>query len=467
MGSRTHDSGCLFVYPVFCLLAHFKLKGEHVMDTQVQASKSRKTIIALAVLGLVVVLTGGMIGSGLKPAVVAASTGPESVVDWNIIALNTSITTGKQGIPQSQVYLARVQAAVYNAVVAIEGRYQPYKSSLGRRPGASVDAAVAAAAHAILVNDFPAQKTTLDDDYFAALMKIPDGEAKTAGIEVGEAAAGELLNLRKGDGLEADIGFVMPEPGLGVWQLPAGAAPLTPWVSQLRPYLMNSPDQFRPGPPPDLDSPEWAQEYEEVRLMGRIDSPYRTADQTDIARFWTMHDILLYNNTFQKIVLDPERGLDAVEAARLFAMGNLVGADSLIACFDAKYHYLFWRPVFAIPAGDRDGNPGTVADPTWRPLLGTPPHPEYPSAHSCHTSAMAESFVTFFGTQQISLDMTSTAPGLIHPTRHYEYARDLVREIIDARVWAGIHFRESDIKGTVVGRKVADWTLRRYFLAVP
>ena len=143
------------------------------------------------------------------------------------------------------MYLARVQAAVYNAVVAIEGRYQPYKSSLARRPGASVDAAVAAAAHAILVHDFSSQQANLDEEYAAALKGVPDGDAKTAGIEVGEAAAGELLALREGDGMEADIGFVMPQPGPGVWQLPSGAVPLTPWVSQLQPYLLENPRAVR------------------------------------------------------------------------------------------------------------------------------------------------------------------------------------------------------------------------------
>lgn len=200
--------------------------------------------------------------------------------------------------------------------------------------------------------------------------------------------------------------------------------------------------------------------------MGRIDSPYRTAEQTDIARFWSTQPIIQYNTAFQEFALDPERGLDAVEAARLFAIGNLVGADALIACFDAKYHYLFWRPAFAIPGGDSDGNPHTIADPTWLPLLGTPPHPEYPSAHSCLTSAMAESLATFFGTKRINLELKSTVPGLIQPTRHYEYARDLVQEIINARVWAGIHYRGSDVKGTILGRKVAKWALKRYFLPV-
>jgi len=199
--------------------------------------------------------------------------------------------------------------------------------------------------------------------------------------------------------------------------------------------------------------------------MGRVDSPYRTAEQTDIARFWTTHAQAQYNTAYQQIVRD--RKLDAVEAARLMAMGNLLGADALIGCFDAKYHYLFWRPQFAIPQGNSDGNPQTVGDISFVPLLGTPPHPEYPSAHSCYTSAQAEVFVEVLGTQRIGLDLTSTAPNVLQRTRHYESAQDLVQEIIDARVWGGIHYRESDVKGAALGRKVAHWALQRYFLPVP
>lgn len=392
------------------------------------------------------------------------SSGANAVVNWNAIAVRTAIQVAGQNQPQSSMYLARVQAAVYNAVVAIEGGYEAYKSRLAPRPGASVEAAVALAAHDVLVHDFPAQQGTLDADLAALLAAISDGTAKTAGIEVGQQAAAELIAQRLGDGLEANIGFTMPPPGPGVWQLPTGAVPLSPWISKLRPYMLDSPDQFRPGPPSDLSSEEWAVQFEEVKRIGRNNSTERSAEQTDIARFWTTHAQAQYNAAYRQIVGD--RGLDVVDAARLMAMGNLVGADALIGCFDAKYHYLFWRPQFAIPQGDTDGNPQTAADSNFVPLLGTPPHPEYPSAHSCYTSAQAEVFIEVLGTQRIELDLTSTAPNVVQRTRHYEYANDLVQEIIDARVWGGIHYRESDVKGASLGRKVAHWALNRYFLPV-
>jgi hypothetical protein len=152
------------------------------------------------------------------------------------------------------------------------------------------------------------------------------------------------------------------------------------------------------------------------------------------------------------------------QAARLFAMGNLVGADALIACFEAKYHYLFWRPQFAIPRGDTDGNPATAGDPTWKPLLGTPTHPEYPSGHGCLTGAEAEVFAAFLKTNRIDLDLTSTVPNLLQSTRHYDSVADLTQENMNARVWGGIHFRDATIKGVALGRKVANWALKRYFL---
>jgi hypothetical protein len=391
----------------------------------------------------------------------ATPASPEAILAWNAIAQRTAIQVARQFPQQAVIYISFVQAAVYNAVVAIEGRYEPYKINLAQRPGASIDAAVAAAAYTVLSHYFPAQQAALDVDYAASLAAIPDGAAKDAGIAVGQESAVAIIALRQDDGREADIGFVMPAPAPGVWQLPAGAAPQTPWLSQLRPFMLRSPDQFRPGPPPPLASRKWASDYDEVRTYGGSNSPDRTAEQTDVARFWTMHPAAQYNAAFVQTVR--ARGLNTVQAARLLAMGNLVGADALIACFDAKYHYLFWRPQYAIPQGETDGNPATVADPTWTPLGTAPAHPEYPSAHACLTAAEAEMFAAFFGTRQIDLEVSSTVPNLLQPTRHYEWASDLMQEIVEARIWIGFHYRDSMEKGVHLGSKVAHWTLAHYF----
>jgi hypothetical protein len=300
----------------------------------------------------------------------------------------------------------------------------------------------------------------LDAEYVTFMASIADGPAKTAGVEVGSEAAAELIALRQNDGLNANIGFTMPSPAPGVWQLPAGVNPLVPWMSKLQPFMLESPDQFRPGPPPDLSSSEWSEQYNEVAAYGRRDSVVRTPEQTTVARFWTSLPIIQYNTAYQQLAAI--RDLTALETARLMAMGNMVGADALIGCFDAKYHYLFWRPLFAIPQGDTDGNTATGADANFVPLIGTPPHPEYPSAHGCVTSAQAEVIVEFLGTQHIEVDIPSTVPGIA--TRHFTDANDLRNEIINARVWGGIHYRGSDVTGVNLGRKVAHWTLKRYFL---
>ena len=393
----------------------------------------------------------------------ATPASPGSVIAWNGIARRAAIQVAGQTTAHAMASIAFAQAAVYDAVVAIEGGYQPYQVRLAQLPEASLDAAVATAAHHVLAHYFTAQQAALDADYAAALAAVPDGAAKTAGITVGQAAAAGIIARRQGDGLGADIGFSMPAPAPGVWQLPEGQNPMTPWASKLRPFMLRSPDQFRPEPPSALTSRAWAKDFNEVKAIGSIDSPSRTAEQTDIARFWTTNPVVQYNVAFEKIAQD--RGLDAVQAARLFAMGNLVGADALIACFDAKYTYLFWRPQFAIPQGESDGNSATVGDPAWKPLLGSPTHAEYPSGHGCLTGAEAEVLATFLGTKRIDVDLASTAPNVQQPQRHYERVNDLTQEVMNARVWGGIHFRDSTAKGMDLGRKVANWTLKRYFLA--
>ena len=217
-----------------------------------------KHIFAKTILALLVMLSLAVALVRPSPKVQAAPAGPDALITWNTIMMRTVVTVGGQSPPASFVYGAYVQAAVYNAVVAIEGGYHPYKSNLPASPNASVEAAVATAAHNVLLYYFPLQQTALDSDYSTFMAGIPDGTSKSAGIQLGSDAAAELIALRQGDGLNADIGFTMPAPAPGVWQLPVGVNPLVPWMSKLRPFMLVSPDQFRPGPPPDLSSDEWA-----------------------------------------------------------------------------------------------------------------------------------------------------------------------------------------------------------------
>src|SRR5579859_1043221 len=414
------------------------------------------------VLALSLLLAGQAGSASAVGAAAPPPGGTPAIVAWNNIALNSVVTVAKQNPAVAIVSIAFVQAAVYDAVVAIEGGYQPYHYDLEpHHPDASVEAAVAAAAHDVLVHNFPTQQAVLDADLAAALAAVPNGAAKTDGMAIGQASAASFIAWRQGDGFGANIGFTMPAPAIGVFQLPAGQLPAVPWLSRLRPLMLASPDQFRPGPPPALDSLEYAASFNESKYFGGANSPYRNAEMTDIALFWTSSPAIQFNTAYQGIATS--RNLSPMQAARLFAMTNMTSADALIACFDAKYTYLAWRPQFAIPQGDADGNPFTTGDPTWKPLAPTPSHPEYPSAHGCGSEAQIYALVTFLGTPNINPDISATVPNLLHPTRHYQTAGQLIDEIGNARVWGGMHYRFSVNTGVRLGQHVAIWDLQRYF----
>jgi hypothetical protein len=410
------------------------------------------------VLALSLMLTGQAGIAGAEPP----SSGTAAIVAWNNIALNSVVKVANQNPAAAIVSIGFVQAAVYDAVVAIQGRYQPYQFQMdGHHHNASVEAAVATAAHDVLVHYFPAQQPALDADLATSLAAVVDNPNKTEGIAIGQASAASFIAFRQGDGYGANIGFTMPAPAIGVFQLPAGQLPAVPWLSRLRPLMLQSPDQFRPDGPPALNSPEYAASYNESKYFGGANSLYRNPEMTDIALFWTSSPAVQFNTAYQGIATS--QGLSPVEAARLFAMTNMTSADALIACWDAKYHYLAWRPQFAIPQGDSIGNPLISGDPTWKPLAPTPAHPEYPSAHGCGSEAQVYGLVTFLGTSDINLDITATVPNLLHPTRHYQTAGQLINEIGNARVWGGMHFRFSVNAGVRLGQHVAVWDLQRYF----
>jgi hypothetical protein len=264
-----------------------------------------------------------------------------------------------------------------------------------------------------------------------------------------------------------------------VWRrTPAAfAAPQTPWVAAVRPFTLQRADQFLPDPMPSLQSTEWAEAFSQIKTYGEAAGHARTPAQTAIARFWSANVVRQYNRVAREVA--EEKGLGLLQTARLAAMVNTVGADALISCLFAKYHYLFWRPVTAIdPAavtadgfgpvpGYDDGNAATLGQIGWRPLLTTPNHPEYPAAHGAITSAMAEVFSTFLGTQRIDLHIhgfdAAGPAGNLNAVSHFEMANDLRSEIIDARLWAGVHYRFSSVAGVVLGRNVAKHNLRQAF----
>jgi len=369
---------------------------------------------------------------------------------------------------EAAVYMGIVHVAIYDAAVAIEGGYQPYAATPTAPTDTSPEAAIATAAYDTLtgLQPQPGAQTILDDDYAAYLDTIPDGMAKQDGIDVGHEAAQAVLALRANDGRGCsttldDLG--RPAPGPGVWQPNATGQVLGLCLPGMRPLALESASQFRPDGPNALTSQEYADDFNQVKDLGRIDSTTRTPEQTSEARFWTDHDIRQWNDGMLRLAA--ARGLDLVQTARMLATAHVAGGDAMIGCFDAKYHDWFWRPSQAIPLADTDGNPDTVADAGWNPLGTTPNFPEYPSAHACHSTAVVEALDAFFGTDKVAFTLDSRAPGLTETTRTRTYDRlnDIVKDVDWARVLVGFHFRNSDLQGSALGRKVGRYVADHYF----
>ena len=388
----------------------------------------------------------------------ATSREARAVADWSLIAQNAIVAVGKRFPGEAAVHMGIVHATIYDTVVAIEGGYRPYAITPAVPPNTSVEAAVAAAAHRVLVGRFNDQQASLDDSYAASLSRIEDGEGKTNGILVGEEVGARMLLLRANDGLDAGVPYVQRPPGPGVYEPTAPATPLGTRLPRVLPLALESASRFRPDGPPALRSREYTRDFNEVKQLGRLDSPARTAEQTAVASFWTDHDIPQWNRNLLRLA--HAQRLTAIETARLLAMAHVAGGDAMIGCFDAKYHYLSSRPVHAIQRADTDRNLHTTADPAWQPLTATPNHPEYPSAHACHTTAIAEVLESFFGPGRLRFSLDSLVTG---ETRSYRRFRDVVDEVNNARVWAGFHFRYSQDDGTRLGRRVGRFVARHFF----
>jgi hypothetical protein len=373
------------------------------------------------------------------------------VTEWNAIAQDAIVTIGAQPIQRSQLWMTLVHVAIYDAVTSINGEYERFKVTPAHLRPASRDAAAIAAAHGILVRLLPSQQATLDAARDRSLAAIRDGAKKNNGIAIGEEVASQLLEIH--DGVIPTVTYT-PGAGPGVWQPtpPAFANALLPGFAQITPFALASASQFRPGPPPSLSSSVWTRDYNEVMAFGVATGSLRTPEQTEIGRFYTEHAVTQYSRAFRRYAI--ENGFDVRQTARFFAMANTAILDSQIACWDAKFHYNFWRPVTAIRAGDTDGNPATNPDPAWIGLAVTPAHPEYPAAHGCWTSATATILEDFNGTKAVHFVLDSTVTGTTHV---FENTDDLRTEIINARVYGGMHYRNSVEVGARIGEQVADW----------
>jgi len=412
--------------------------------------------IRLVVPGLLVILLGLFVQA------------QNPVADWDAIALNTIVVTAKKGPPVAPVYFAYTEIAMYDAANSIDHHFTPFAVSLNAPAGASQDAAVIVAAHDVLAHYFPLQQSTLDTAEGTSLAAIPGGQSKADGIAVGFAIAAQWLALRAGDGVEAPVVYT-PGHGPGIWEpVPTFPAPppntppppAAPWLAQFRPFALNSAGQFlsEMEPPPALSSQEWVDDFNETKAYGALNSAIRTPSQTEIGRFWADHTGAQYSRAFRNLVATQQLG--TADAARLGAMQYVALADSLAACFDAKYHFAFWRPYTAIHEADTDGNPDTVADPNWVPLDPTPGHPEYPAAHGCATEALMDTLTAFFGTDHVAYTVTSSVTATTH---NFSSFKDVVREVDAARIYGGMHYHHSVVQGNVLGRKVAHYILENYF----
>jgi hypothetical protein len=384
------------------------------------------------------------------------------VTDWNRVASSTIVAKGGKPSATSSVWFAYTSIAVYDAVNAIHGQFQPFYFRGSASYGASDEAAVAAAAHRVLVNYFPAQQLLLDAEFQDSLAKVTASpEAKSAGITVGEAAAAALIAARTGDGLEANVPYT-PGSGPGVWQPtpPKFGPALTPWLGQMRPFTMTGASQFLPDGPTPLSSEQWVHDYNQVRVLGRVDHTLRTDAQGEIGLFWTEHTGQQYARAFSYLVENYK--LNVADSARLMAILWTGFADAAIGCWNAKFTYNFWRPVTAIRAGG--GNAELMGDAGWSPLGSTPSHPEYPAAHGCVTGAVSSLIRDYFKTSKVHIVVDSLAFSDGVHTHSFEDTGDLFKEVFWARIYAGFHYHHSLEDGGRLGKRVGRQLFRGHFL---
>jgi len=378
------------------------------------------------------------------------------VAEWNAEAVRLALLASSGLAPVQQTRtMAIVQVSVHDAVNGITCRYKTYLSPGVAPSGASADAAAIAAAHYALRGLFPAHATPLDVMFFTSLA-AHDLTVADPGVGYGQSAAAAVLANRAADGSAvAQYPYTAPGAGLpGIW-VPLTALPalLAGW-GDVATFSLRSGAQFRPEAPPALSSEQYASDYNEIKEIGSLTSATRTAEQTEIATFWLASPTAIWNQPLRQLVAGS--GFDLSARARTYALMYLAAADSSIACWDAKYEYNLWRPQPAIRRGDEDGNAATVADPAWTPLFPTPRHPEYPSGHTTNSTAMASILALVFG-DDLSMPITSTIGNI---TREWGTLDEGLEEVIDARVYSGIHFRTADVVGSRLGRQVARfvWT---------
>ena len=444
--------------------------------------RSRFAVVMTVTVGALLGALGASSASAAPPAGADAS----EVTHWNEVATSTlGALPGPDGgaPPAFSINMGMVQGAVYDAVNAIGPKqHRPYV--LGRRAGAnaSLDAAVATAAYDVVSElvatapervAFPGRAgllSTLSAAYTASLGAVPGGSFKRQGVDIGHAAAAAMLQAREGDGRFGPSAWV-PSSAPGHWQpllSPTGAPLLdpTPWAGNVRPFLIQSSSQFRSVPPPALDSQQWATEFNEVKALGRATGSTRTDQQTYIAKWWQSAPVFSWNEVARQLITRTD--LDAADSARLLALQNMSGADAAINCWNDKYHFDFWRPWNAISRAGEDNNPATQSDPSWTALI-TAPYPEWVSGHNCLDAANTTVLRMFFGDDPVGGPFQITS-FFVNPggpaVRTFDTFTQPLTELIEARIWAGLHYRSADVAGQLLGRKVANYGAANYLQAV-
>jgi hypothetical protein len=400
----------------------------------------------------------------------ATSTGTDAAIDWNAIAVQALVAAGPAR-PGQIVFLdlAIVQAAVHDAVQAIDRRFEPYHVRIKGASG-SPEAAAAKAAHDVLVNILPSQAASLDTTYHDYLAAHGLAE-NDPGVRAGELAAAGILALRTNDGR---VPNPLPPPFIGgtdpgVWRPtpsflpgpPPGFAPMAlSWLGTVPPFTLKSGHQFRAEPPPPLSSKRYAEDYNEVKALGARFNSARTPEQTQLAYFFAANNFILWNRVLRDIAAEHTDNIG--DSARLLALGTLAMADSLITAWESKIYYVFWRPITAIQEGDNDGNARTAGDPAWEPLLNTPNYPEYPSGANDVVGALTRMLELFFGTDNITFTVFSQHPLAVPNTRTYHSFSDLSTDTVDVRIYQGIHFRFAEEAAQTQGRQVAEWAFGHF-----
>ena len=390
---------------------------------------------------------------------------PDAVTDWNDIA-NNAVAAGRPG-PIGAQDLAVVQLAVHDAIQSYEKRFEPYYTQVIGAKG-SKSAAAAAAAHGVLVAFYPAQAATLDAAYTTWLAN--NGLTGDLGIAVGEAVAARAATLRRLDPNP------LPPPhtgtvAIGQWRStenflgapPPPPAPMhAPFMGSFHPFALTGPARYRAPPPPALDSAKYAQDYQEVKEKGALTGSTRTAEQTDIGYFWTDNFGVQWNRAIRGII--EARVPNMGNRARLLALVNMAIADAVITSWDSKLHYNLWRPLNAIREGEFDGNANTIGDPLWQPLVNNPPYPDYTSGANNLTGAATKTLELFFGRDNIPFKITSNALAAVKKERSYASFTAASQQVVNARVYLGIHFRFADIAAREQGRAVAEYVYDHYLL---